>query len=80
MDCQEIENKPDARDGIYWIDLDGEGGDPAFKAQCDMTNGGYTLLYAAHASENTQGSWALSWDRVLTVGVNAENLSWARII
>ena len=73
-DCQAIrEDDPAARDGVYWIDLDGDGGDAPVKVRCDMTNGGYTLLYAAYSRNNTQGSWALSWDQVLTVGLNADD-------
>ena len=72
FDCQAIkEDNPAAPDGIYWIDLDGDGGAAPRKARCDMTNGGFTLVYAAYASDNSQGSWALTWNQVINSGVNA---------
>jgi len=39
-------SEPGATSGVYRIDPDGEGGQPAFDAYCDMTTdgGGYTLI------------------------------------
>ncbi len=56
-------------DGIYWIDPDGEGGNQAFKAYCDMEQGGWTLLYRATTRNNREGSWALNWDSVVNIGL-----------
>ena len=37
QDCEAIRaDDPDSGDGLYWIDPDGDGGDPPFRALCDM--------------------------------------------
>jgi UDP-3-O-[3-hydroxymyristoyl] glucosamine N-acyltransferase len=51
--CQTIKNtNPSAADGVYTIDPDGVGGQPAFDAYCDMTtdNGGWTYVAEAGRS------------------------------
>jgi cysteine-rich repeat protein len=49
--CDQILTEiPDAADGVYSIDPDGEGPNPAFDAYCDMSNddGGWTLVAKVH--------------------------------
>ncbi|GEM_PF-3896319 len=46
-DCSALaRNVPDAADGLYWIDPDGDGGVAPFQANCDMTSdgGGWTIV------------------------------------
>ena len=60
LDCEAIlDDDPRATDGLYWIDLDGEGGDPAFTAICDMENGGWTQLWGITTTVRTRplGDW-----------------------
>ncbi len=56
--CKEIlENNPNATDGIYTIDPDGDGGSDPFDCNCDMTTdgGGWTLV-SVH-SDDGQSNW-----------------------
>ena len=55
-----LEILDDPEDGVYWVDPDGEGGNPAFRVYCDLTNGGWALMYANHANQNGPNTWALN--------------------
>ena len=71
--CKGIKRaNPNASDGIYWIDPDGEGGEEPMKARCDMSGGGWTLIFANYAAQSAEGSWALSWDQTINTGLNTE--------
>ena len=59
-----------ATDGLYWIDLDGEGGDPAFTAICDMENGGWTQLYGNYDHSSNQAAWRLDYNTTINRGKN----------
>ena len=53
--CKEIlANNPNATDGIYTIDPDGDGGDDPFDCNCDMMTdgGGWTLVLLSNASKS----------------------------
>ena len=63
----------DAADGIYWIDPDGDGGKDPFKVYCDVTNGGWALLYANHFGQTDRNTWSMSWVEVTEVGKQAHN-------
>ncbi len=58
--CLEIINEiPEAVDGLYMIDADGEGENEAFQVYCDMSHdgGGWTL--AAVFSDDGQDTWTM---------------------
>jgi hypothetical protein len=46
---------PKTASGVYWVDPDGQGGAPAFRAFCEMVldGGGWTLVLKIDGHENT---------------------------
>jgi len=74
LDCEAIRQAdPDAADGVYWNDLDGDGGDPPMPALCDISGGGWTQIYATYEQHSARQEWALSWNTVLEVGKSARD-------
>ena len=75
--CQTIKTSvPGSVDGIYSIDPDGDGGQPAFDAYCDMTSeqGGFTLVMNLDTSDGHAMWWGNSlWTNGGTYGVADSN-------
>ena len=50
---------PDAADGLYWLDTDGDGDEPAAQVHCDMTTqgGGWTRTMMLRRADALWGAW-----------------------
>jgi len=57
-------------DGIYWIDLDGTGGDSSFEVYCDMTTdgGGWTKINSFSDFTNMYTTGSVTPENLLTGG------------
>ncbi len=56
--CLEISaSNPQAPDGIYEIDPDGPGGGDPFEVTCDMSGGGWTLIYQEDFESGDSSGW-----------------------
>ncbi|MFT6820222.1 MAG: UDP-3-O-[3-hydroxymyristoyl] glucosamine N-acyltransferase [Myxococcota bacterium] len=75
--CQTIKvSVPGSVDGVYSIDPDGLGGEPAFDAYCDMTSeqGGFTLVMNLDTSDGHAMWWGNAlWTNGSTYGVADAN-------
>ena len=57
--CLEIYTlDPKSADGAYWLDIDGAGPIAAAQYQCDMKNGGWTLVIADNFESDSPASWS----------------------
>jgi len=55
--CLDLHGRdPSSPDGIYSIDPDGDGQDP-ITVECDMTDGGWTVLYIEDFSDGESSGW-----------------------
>lgn len=56
--CLEVLNcYPSATDGTYDIDPDGHGGNAPFMVNCDMANGGWTVIYTEDFASGDASGW-----------------------
>jgi hypothetical protein len=74
--CVQVQKaNPGAKEGLYWLDLDGAGAAPPFQALCrfDLAGGGWTL--AAVVSNDNQNTWTWNqrqrWQDTTTFGSSA---------
>ena len=51
---------PQATDGTYWLDFDGDGGMQPAEFTCDMQNGGWTAIYAHDFEDDTATGWSMT--------------------
>jgi hypothetical protein len=75
--CKALKSKnPQAASGLYSIDPDGNGGNPAFDAYCEMTidGGGWTLALKADGSKQTFNYGAALWTNNATFQTNFPGL------
>ena len=52
-----LTNNPSSEDGEYEIDPDGNWGDPPFSVTCDMTGGGWTIIYTEDFTSGDASGW-----------------------
>ncbi len=52
-----LDGNAEAADGLYWVDLDGDGLGEAAELTCNMTGGGWTLL-SQDDFEGSAGGWS----------------------
>ncbi len=61
-----------AKSGVYWLDLDGNGGKPAFRTWCEMDalGGGWTLLFNLDSGDGKRHIYSDTtfWQGVSTEG------------
>ncbi|MGB1276765.1 MAG: fibrinogen-like YCDxxxxGGGW domain-containing protein, partial [Nannocystaceae bacterium] len=67
-----LEALPDAGDGVYSLDADGDGPVEPFEAYCDMTRdgGGWTLVLRAAPIDGVFDFWSPHWDTETVLNEN----------